>query len=110
VRWMMEAAAAHSAALGWPAERYEKLGKIWVVRRTEIEYLWPVSAGETVTVATWPDTMAAASSVRRYEMHNEAGKPVARGSNQWAWVDARRGRPLRVDAEVREAFDPAKFR
>ncbi len=49
---MMDAALAHSAAQGWPAERYEKLGSgVWVVRSHEIKYVEPAYEGQQVSCA-----------------------------------------------------------
>ena len=41
VAWMQDAALAHSAAQGWPAEAYGRLGMGWVVRSHAIEYHQP---------------------------------------------------------------------
>ena len=50
LRWMNSAAVAHSAALGWPMERYFQMGEGWVVRRHEIEYLRPALPGAIMTI------------------------------------------------------------
>ena len=44
------AALAHSAAEGWPAEAYQKLGAGWVVRSHQIEYLQPAFPGDQIVV------------------------------------------------------------
>ncbi len=55
VAWMQAAALAHSAALGWTAERYQRLGCGWVARSHTIEYLRPAFAGEEIVVKPrWP--------------------------------------------------------
>ena len=43
LRWMQDAAVAHSAAQGWDGERYRELSAGWVVRSHFIEYLVPES-------------------------------------------------------------------
>jgi len=43
IAWMQEVATAHSAANGWPMERYLQTGAAWVVRSHFIEYLRPPS-------------------------------------------------------------------
>jgi len=50
VAWMQDVAIEHSAAAGWPMERYLQLGAGWVVRSHFIEYLRPVFAGERLAV------------------------------------------------------------
>ena len=32
VQWMQDAAMHHSAALGWPQERYAVMGRTWIIR------------------------------------------------------------------------------
>ena len=41
VAWMQDVAVAHSAACGWPMERYEAIGQGWVVRQHTITYKRP---------------------------------------------------------------------
>ena len=59
LRWMVDAAVQHSAAQGWPAERYLELGQSWFVRSHTIEYLRPAGAGERLAIVTWAPFFAA---------------------------------------------------
>jgi len=68
VEWMLSAALSHSAALGWPADRYFQFGQGWVVRAHAIDYLQPAFAGDRVVVRTWVATMRKATSLRRYRI------------------------------------------
>ena len=45
LRWMEEVAIEHSAALGWPQERYMAEQHVWVAREHWIEYLRPAPLG-----------------------------------------------------------------
>ena len=60
--WMQAAALAHSAAQGWPPERYEQLGAGWVVRSHEIKYLQSAYEGERIVVRTWVADMSKVGS------------------------------------------------
>jgi acyl-CoA thioester hydrolase len=51
VRWMQEAAIAHSEAQGWPVERYVARGQGWLVRRHTVAYLRPAFAGDALARA-----------------------------------------------------------
>src|SRR5574341_595828 len=53
VRYMQEAAFDASAAAGYDLARYDRMGKLWLVRDTEIEYLAPLRYGDTVEITTW---------------------------------------------------------
>jgi acyl-CoA thioester hydrolase len=68
VEWMQSAAVAHSAALGWSTERYQELGRGWVVRSHKIKYRQPALADESIIVRTWVATMDKVTSLRRYRM------------------------------------------
>ncbi len=105
LRWMEDAAIAHSAAQGWPAERYRAAGTAWYVRSHSISYLRPASAGMRLTVATWVATMGARDSVRRYAfLRTDDRKLVALAETLWTFVDAASGRATAIPREVREAF------
>src|SRR5436305_14946901 len=64
LRWVQDAALAHSTALGFSEALYLARGQVWVVRKHEIEYLRPAVAGDRLRVETRVATMKAANSVR----------------------------------------------
>lgn len=106
LRWMLAAATAHSEALGWPFERYRQLGSAWVVRAHKIEYIRPVFADEEIVVRTWVSAAKRASSTRRYHMHRRADAAlVASAVTDWAFVDLKTGRVMRVPPEVANSFE-----
>jgi acyl-CoA thioester hydrolase len=105
VRWVQDVAKAHSIAAGWDHAAYKALGLVFVVRRHEIEYRAPCFAGERVTIVTWVESWAAATSVRRTRLERVAdGALLAEAATTWAMVDARSGRPRRIPPELRAAF------
>lgn len=57
LKWMQSAAIAHSAAQGWPSERYHALNAGWVVRSHFIEYLRPAFSHHGILVRTWVSDM-----------------------------------------------------
>ena len=103
--WFLEAAAAHSQAVGWGMERMLVMGEGWVVRRHEIDYLLPVKPEETVLMRTWVETAERASSERHYEIYRPSdGKKVCCGLTMWVWINYKTGRPRRIPREVVQAF------
>jgi len=104
VRWMQDAAVAHSAALGWPLERFLELGAGWVVRSHQVTYLRQALEGERIEVRTWVANMKPATSLRRYEICGADGKLLARAETDWAFIDYARQRPVRVPPEVAASF------
>jgi acyl-CoA thioester hydrolase len=105
LRWMNQAAVAHSAALGWPVEAYFRQGQGWVVRRHEIEYLRPAQPGAELTVRTWVQTIDKASSWRCYAILTRNERVLlARGRTLWAWINYQTGRLSRIPPAVSAAF------
>jgi acyl-CoA thioester hydrolase len=103
LRWVQEAALAHSTALGFSERAYLARGEVWVVRRHEIEYLRAAVAGDRLRIETRVATMKAANSVRRTEIFRDS-ELLCRASTDWVYVDLGRGRPLRIPEDLRAAF------
>ncbi len=106
LQWMIQAALAHSAAQGWPAEAYLKLGAGWVVRSHKITYLSPAMQDDEVLVRTWVASFRRSSSLRRYEMlRTRDGTRLARASTHWAFIDFATRSLCRVPPEVAAAYE-----
>ena len=53
VEWCMEAAWAHTTALGLGAEDYQRLDRAMAVTHAEYDYLKATQAGDQLVVGTW---------------------------------------------------------
>jgi len=107
--WMQAAALAHSAAQGWPPERYEQLGAGWVVRSHEIKYLQPAFEGESILVRTWVADMTKVASTRRHRILRGGDSGLlASAATQWAFVDYASGTLRRIPPEVIDSFELAE--
>jgi acyl-CoA thioester hydrolase len=106
VRWIQDAAIAHSSAVGLGLEGYQRLGAVFVVARHEIDYLRPAFRGDALLARTWISSVMAAKCLRATELVRVAdGEVLARGLTTWGFVEMATGRPRRIPAEVREAFE-----
>jgi acyl-CoA thioester hydrolase len=106
IAWMQAAALAHSAAQGWPPERYEELALGWVVRTHQIKYLQPAYLGDAIVVRTWVASMKRASSLRNYKILRAAdGALLASASTEWAFVDLASGTLKRILPELIASFE-----
>jgi acyl-CoA thioester hydrolase len=106
VAWMQAAALAHSAAQGWPAQRYQELGAGWVVRSHQIEYLRPAFAGEALVIRTWVATFRKVTSLRRYQIIRLADQRVlATAATDWAFINYQTGLPTRLPPGLAQAFE-----
>ncbi len=105
LRWVQDAATAHSEAVGWDFDRYKALGSVFVVRKHEITYYTPVLVGDAVTCRTWVDGWRGASSPRcTVIVRDKDDAKVATCTTLWALIDIESGRPRRLTAEMREDF------
>ena len=106
VAWMQDVAIEHSAAAGWPMERYLALGAGWVVRSHFVEYLRPVVAGQRMAIYTWVPEFTQRSTPRRYFfVREDDGQLVARAETRWVFVDLTTGRRRRLPDELLAAFE-----
>jgi acyl-CoA thioester hydrolase len=105
VAWMQDVAIEHSAAAGWPMERYRTLGAGWVVRSHFVEYLRPAVAGQRMAVYTWVPEFSQRSTPRRYLFVREDDTALlARAETRWVFVDLASGRRRALPDELLASF------
>jgi acyl-CoA thioester hydrolase len=104
VKWMQQAAIAHSTALGWSPQKYIELGAGWVVRSHKIVYLKPAFEGDSVIIRTWVSNMKAVTSLRHYEIYNDRHEMLAKAETDWAFVNYEKQRPTRIPAIISDNF------
>lgn len=105
LEWMLEAALAHSAAQGWPQQRYFDLGSGWVVRSHQIRYTLPAMPGDAIRIRTWVAGQKRVTSLRCYEIVRQKDEAtLATAATEWAYVDFKTGLPKRIPPEVAGAF------
>ena len=105
VRWLQDAAVAHSEAVGLGYAAYLSLGGVFVIRRQEIDYLRSALRGDELEVRTQVSTAMAAKCQRTTEIVRTGdGVVLARALTTWGFVDVSRGRPSRIPEAVYVAF------
>ncbi|MBX7527975.1 acyl-CoA thioesterase [Qipengyuania vesicularis] len=102
VRWIQDLATAHWTHAARPGDSARFF---WVVTRHEIDYRGNVSVGESVTGQTWIEgEPRGATSIRRVDFSNAAGKVIVSAATTWAMLDRETQRLVRVRPEVLEPF------
>lgn len=105
VRWVNDAATAHSVSIGLGLDAYRALGVVWVVRRHEIDYLGQVFEGEALEAVTWVETLRGATSLRRTLFRRaDDGNALCRAATTWVLLDVASGRPRRIPRELLERY------
>ena len=106
LRWMQDLAVEHSAARGWPLERYRATGTAWVVRSHSIEYLRPAFAGDPLSILTWVADLRPRSSLRKYLLWRRSDRQIlAQAETLWVFVEAGTGRARLIPEELRSSFE-----
>lgn len=102
---MQEAAILHSDQVGYSVEDVERTRVIWMLSQWRIRLEKPLHWKSSVTVRTWPRTLERATSLRDFEILDEAGERAAIGESAWALVSADTGRITRITPEIIAAYD-----
>ncbi|MFA6218675.1 MAG: acyl-CoA thioesterase [Erythrobacter sp.] len=102
VQWIQEIATAHWDSAARPEDRE---AFFWVVTRHEIDYRGNIDEGGSVTGQTWIEgDPRGATSIRRVEFRNAAGKVIVSAATTWAMLERASGRLARVRPEVLAPF------
>lgn len=106
VAWMQDVAIEHSAAVGWPMERYLANGAGWVVRSHFVEYLRPAFSGDRLAIHTWVPEFTQRATPRRYLfVRDDDSQLVARAETRWVFIDLSTGRRRRLPEDLIAAFE-----
>lgn len=107
VRYMQETAFDASAAAGYDNEAYDKIGRYWLIRETDIEYLKPSKYGDTLEITTWVQDFHRVRSRRAYEIRDRnTGDLVAKASTDWVFLESDTNKPAIIPDEIKDAFFP----
>ncbi len=108
VRWLGEAAWAHSVALGLSEQDCQTLDRGMVVRHTEIAYRAAAHAGDEVTIGTWIlSNDGRLRSDRAFQLRRAGdGVEVARARMRFVCVTLSTGAPARMPEAFARAYRP----
>lgn len=105
LRWLLQAAEAHSASLGYTMESFLSSGQCFVVRRHELDYLLPAFLGEELVIETWIKDLGAAKSTRVYRLKRLSdGKVLMNAQTLWVYVDLKSGRPTEIPPSMAQNY------
>lgn len=108
VRWVLDAAVAHSDAVGLGLGDYHARGAAYLLRAHAIEYLRPALLGDAIEVVTWIERTTAACAERR-TLVRRVGElaPLAVSETTWVLVDLDTRRARRITPEWASPFGVA---
>lgn len=103
VKFLQETATRASTDAGFDPTYYERVGGMWLVRRTMLEIVRPPRYGEDIEATTWVADFRRVRSRRDYEVHAD-GALAARAHTDWVYVDRVHAKPRRIPAELERGF------
>lgn len=125
--YLEQAAFDHAALCGWPVNKLlEEVGAVFVARRHELDFLQPAFEGNVLEISTWPEGMSMARTRRHYVIRRipteglavpdpeliafesfsvpERRDLILQATTEWAFVDPKRGRAVRIPQHVLDGF------
>jgi acyl-CoA thioester hydrolase len=109
LKYLEQAAIAHSEFLGFSLERYRELGGVFVLRRMTIDYRRPAIAGDVLEIMTWVGEMRGSRAIRHYEIHKQGYEQLlVTAEALWIWVKAATMNPKAIPRDLLSAFQNLK--
>jgi acyl-ACP thioesterase len=109
LRYVVETAFGHSAAVGYPLSWYFSHGLFWLVRQARLRLDLPVGYPAALAVTTRVVGARRIWARRENTVRNRAGVHIGAVTMDWILTD-RQGRPARVPAAMAAAFAAAPSR
>ncbi len=107
LQYMQEAAIGAGQAAGFDLEYHTTSNRLWIPRRTVIEYFQPLFPGDHVAVRTWNQSFRRVIGRRVYEFRKEGeDELIATGITDWVFVDGTTFMPTKIPPEVAKAYNP----
>lgn len=104
VNYFQDCTTFQSEDLGLGHHTLEKQGKVWILSSWQIEVGRYPLIGEKIKVDTWSAGFEGIYGHREFRMRTEDGEMLAWAHSLWLYMDVKKGRPTRPDAESQQAY------
>ena len=99
-----DTAGFHSDSVNNGVARIDINGTAWVIMSWKLKVLNRPEYGARLTVETWSRSMNRASAFRDFRLINEKGELCAIASSQWAIIDIKERKIVRIDTSMNELY------
>lgn len=108
VEWCLEAAWAHTTALGLGAEDYQRLDRAMALTHAEYDYLRATREGDRLLVGTWITDWPGKMKMQRQLqiICEDSGTTVFRGRLEFVCIEISTGSPKRPPREFIDIYGP----
>lgn len=93
-----------SDRLGISIDYMKENGIAWIIYKWDIDIIRYPLYGEKIRVGTEPHSFRKFYAYRRFWIEDEAGRVIVTANTVWFLIDAARRKPLRVPANMYDAF------
>lgn len=104
LNYLEETAICHSEAIGFGVAKLLEMGLGWVLNRWKITMLRYPEWNEKIVVETWPSGFDRFYASREFRILDSNGLEIGKASSVWLLVNLERKRPVRITAEIFEAY------
>jgi len=105
LRYLMETAWDWGDAVGLGVNDSQILGVFWLIRETEIHFLWPLHHKDTFNFTIWLANWQRVRGTRCFELKlKESDEVIAQGTQQIVCMDTKTGRPVSLPEDVIDRF------
>lgn len=104
INYFQDCSTFQSESIGYGVDRLKKEGRAWILSYWQIVVDRYPELGEPVKVCTWATGFKGFLGDRNFQMLDEDGNRVARAYSVWAYMDMKKGRPVRPGEEEISAY------
>ncbi len=102
INYFQDCSIFHSESIGFGVGRLKEEERGWVLSGWQIVVERYPALGEAVKVCTWPTSFKGVLGERNFLMMDENGAHAAYANSVWAYMDRKKGRPVKpVEEEIR---------
>lgn len=104
INYFQDCSIFQSEKIGYGFKYLEEHKRAWVLSSWQIMINRYPELGEHITVSTWATGFKGICGDRNFCMKDEAGKIVACANSLWVYMDLKKGRPTKPEADEIEAY------
>jgi acyl-CoA thioester hydrolase len=111
LRYVVEASIEASGAVGYELGRLRDMNRAWHVREAFVEYLRPLTFGDTLEITASPTEVDWETALWAYDLRRGGSEEVcAQAQVAFAFVDPTTGQPAAIPEEAVEILEPGAAR
>ena len=104
INYFQDSSIFHSESIGHGLEFLGKINRAWMLSAWQIVIDRYPRLGEDISVSTWASGFKGICGDRNFCMKDGQNKMIACANSLWVYMDIKKGRPVKPDAEEIKAY------